>query len=296
MNVLVLSGSTRRDSLNSRLAALVASALPEDDVRVRSDLARLPFFDADLEATGGSPSVQELRFAVSGTDLLVLVTPEYNGTVPGVLANAVDWLSRPHRDSPLSGRDVLVLSASPSPGGGRRAAGHLRGVLTRAGAQVRPEALAVPRAQEALQDEPCAVVADIRRAVGAPVKADGTTRSPRQVLDHYLATVAAGRWDELADLYATDAVVEHPFGRSVLRGRDELSRHFAQLRDWGLRLKASEMVVHDTSDPEVIVAEFAYVGSGHEMTVHRRNVFVMSVREGLISASRDYSADVISRL
>lgn len=150
MQVLVLSGSTRQASLNSRLAELVAVTLPDDLVEVRHDLARLPHFDADLEATGFPPVVQELRAAVKLADLLVIATPEYNGGVPGVLANAVDWLSRPHQASPMQQREVVVVSASPSAGGGHGAAVHLRQILANCGAQVQPEGLAVPRANDVL--------------------------------------------------------------------------------------------------------------------------------------------------
>lgn len=150
MKILVLSGSTRRDSFNTRLAHLVAAARPDDSVSVRADLANLPFFDADVEAMGIPVPVQALRDEIEAADLLVIVTPEYNGTVPGVLGNAVEWGSRPPGACVLSGKNVLVVSASPSPGGGRRAASHLRQVLANAGAFPRPEGLAVPRAYEQL--------------------------------------------------------------------------------------------------------------------------------------------------
>lgn len=152
MNLLVLSGSTRRASLNTRLGQLFAAALPDDQVVVRHDLARLPHFDADLEAAGCPSAVRELRDAVAAADLLVIATPEYNGAVPGVLANAIDWLSRPHRASPLQQRDVLVVSASPSPGGGQRAAAHLRQILAITGAQVRAAGLSLARANDVLTD------------------------------------------------------------------------------------------------------------------------------------------------
>jgi len=150
MKILVLSGSTRRDSFNTRLAHLVAAARPDDSVSVRADLASLPFFNADVEAEGIPAPVQALRAEIESADLLVIVTPEYNGTVPGVLGNAVEWCSRPPGSCVLDGKDVLVISASPTPGGGRRAASHLREVLSRAGAAPRPDGLAVPRAYEQL--------------------------------------------------------------------------------------------------------------------------------------------------
>ena len=150
MRVLVASGSTRQASFNTRLAHLVADASPDEEVQVVSDLNRLPFYDADAEAAGVPGQVALLRTAVHTADLLVLVTPEYNGTIPGVLANAVDWLSRPHRSSALRGKSVLVLSASPSPSGGARAAGHLRTVLDRIGADVLASGLSVSAAHSRL--------------------------------------------------------------------------------------------------------------------------------------------------
>ena len=66
---------------------------PIDTVTVRNDLARLPYYDADLEALGDPAAVTDLRQAVAVADLVVVVTPEYNGTVPGLLGNAIDWLS-----------------------------------------------------------------------------------------------------------------------------------------------------------------------------------------------------------
>jgi chromate reductase len=150
MDLLVISGSTRRGSFNTRLARLVGEVRPGDTVTVVSDLAALPFYDADIEAIGIPSSVTALRGAVGAADLVVLVTPEYNGTVPGLLANAVDWLSRPHGESVLQGKPVLVLSASPSRFGAVRAANHLRTVLERIGAEVLPAGLSVSAAHQRL--------------------------------------------------------------------------------------------------------------------------------------------------
>src|SRR5919202_1780642 len=129
MDLVVISGSTRRGSFNTRLARLVRDLRPQDRVTLVSDLTGLPFYDADVEALGVPGVVATLRRAVAEADAVVVVTPEYNGTVPGVLANAVDWLSRPHGQSVLEGKPVVVLSASPSRYGGVRAAEHLRAVL-----------------------------------------------------------------------------------------------------------------------------------------------------------------------
>ena len=148
--VLVLSGSTRRDSVNTRLARLVARALPAATVSVVADLDRLPFYDGDVEAQGVPAPVAALREAVAAHDLVVVVTPEYNGAVPGLLGNTVDWLSRPHGESVLRGVPVVVLSASPTPYGGARAAEQLRALLGRLGAEVSPAGLSVGRAHQRL--------------------------------------------------------------------------------------------------------------------------------------------------
>ena len=153
MNVLVISGSSRRGSINTRLAHVVAELRPSDTVTVYDGLTRLPFYDADLEAAGAPAEVQDLRAAVAAADAVVVTTPEYNGTIPGLLGNVLDWLSRPHGRSVFSGKPALVLTASPSPGGGAQAAAHLRTVLTRIGADVRP-GLSVPAAHRRLSAEP----------------------------------------------------------------------------------------------------------------------------------------------
>ncbi|GAB3533531.1 hypothetical protein GCM10027403_07710 [Arthrobacter tecti] len=153
MKILGISGSTRADSFNSALIRMVATALPEHDVEVVANLAALPYYNADDEAREIPDAVENLRQLTAQSDMLVIATPEYNGTTPGVLMNAVEWVSRPHRSSALTLKPVLVISASPTPGGGRRSAAHLRSVLERIGADVSPVEFAVPRAHGALNPE-----------------------------------------------------------------------------------------------------------------------------------------------
>ena len=172
MDLLVLSGSTRRGSFNTRLAQLVREVRPQDRVTVVSDLAALPFYDADVEAVGVPPAVAALRGAVAAADVVVVVTPEYNGTVPGVLGNAVDLLSRPHGHSVLEGKPVLVLSASPSRFGAVRAADHLRSVLRRIGAVVLSVAAAHLRRGDPADPSLVDGVADVLlRAFGSAASA-----------------------------------------------------------------------------------------------------------------------------
>ena len=119
------------------------------------------------------------------------------------------------------------------------------------------------------------------------------TRTPHDALVALLDGVAAGRWDELAELYAPDAVVRHPFARdasALLTGREALRAHFARLGSAGLHLHAREPVVtHETGDPEVLIAEFTYAGTdGAGRALEMAACFVWRVRDGLVVESRDY--------
>lgn len=172
--VLILVGSTRGQSLSRRLAALIRTLRPADQVDIVEDLSSVPYYDGDREAVGDPPSVQTLRQRVSAADLLVLITPEYNGTVPGLLGNTIDWLSRPAHRSVLNRKRTLVLSASPRVYGGIRAAQHLREVMAHTGAIVDLEGLSIGLAHERLTaagTDP-ALVADLdvvlEKAIGSP--------------------------------------------------------------------------------------------------------------------------------
>ncbi|MEU8125065.1 nuclear transport factor 2 family protein [Spirillospora sp. NPDC049024] len=118
--------------------------------------------------------------------------------------------------------------------------------------------------------------------------------TPREVFARLSAGISAGRWDELAALYAEDAVVEQPFALPPapprLEGRAEIDRHFRAAARGPLELRARDVVVHETADPEVIVAEFGYDGRvvppGRAFRV--ANIQVLRVRDGLIAETRDY--------
>ncbi len=133
MSVLILTGSARRDSYTRRLGAALAAALPGGELAPR--LTELPYFDQDLEAAPPA-EVVALRARVAAADAVVVVTPEYNGTVPGLLGNAVDWLSRPYGAGSLRGTPVVAVAASPGEVGGARAVVALRTLLGNTGAEV----------------------------------------------------------------------------------------------------------------------------------------------------------------
>jgi len=117
--------------------------------------------------------------------------------------------------------------------------------------------------------------------------------TPREVFTRLIDGISARRWPELADLYAEDAVVDMPFAIPQprrLHGRETVRTHFAAAARGPLRFEVHNVVVHETADPEVIIAEFDYHGrvapTGRKFTA--ANVQVLRVREGRIVASRDY--------
>ena len=123
-------------------------------------------------------------------------------------------------------------------------------------------------------------------------------RTPREVMQCLIAGVPAREWSALPGLYADDAIVEQPMAlpRPVrLVGRSAIARHFAAAAQLPLEMRASNVVLHDTSDSEVVIAEFDYEAhnttSGARFTV--ANVFVVRVHQGLIVTSRDYCNQVL---
>jgi uncharacterized protein len=118
--------------------------------------------------------------------------------------------------------------------------------------------------------------------------------SPRDVIERLIQGISAGKWLELHELYAEDAVVEYPFalpsGPARLAGRSAISRYFAAVARLPLDLKAHHIMLHETRDPEVVIAEYDYDGlvttTGHSFQVS--NIQVSRVRDGQIVSSRDY--------
>lgn len=136
MNWVVLVGSVRKGSLNAALARALSGIAPEGTtLEILPSIAELPIYDGDIEAEGFPAPVTAMGEKVAAADALVIVTPEYNYSVPGGLKNAIDWLSR-LKPQPLAGKPTLILSASPGSMGGARAQYHLRQVLVALNAHV----------------------------------------------------------------------------------------------------------------------------------------------------------------
>lgn len=116
IRILGLSGSLRRASFNAGLLRAAAEVVPEGTVVEIGSIRDVPLYNADDEAASGIPhAVKELKAALQAADGLLLVTPEYNNSIPGVFKNAIDWMSRPASDIPavFGNKPVAVLGASP---------------------------------------------------------------------------------------------------------------------------------------------------------------------------------------
>jgi chromate reductase, NAD(P)H dehydrogenase (quinone) len=153
MRILGISGSLRRDSHNTRLLHAARGALPEGaELAVFDGLGAIPPYSEDDEHAPPA-SVLALRDAIARADALLVATPEYNGSIPGQLKNALDWLSRPLATSPLRGKPVAVIGASTGLFGAVWAQAEARKVLGTIGARVHPGELPIGGVDEALGDD-----------------------------------------------------------------------------------------------------------------------------------------------
>lgn len=173
--VLVFAGSVRKESLHRRLALAAAEALRNAGLDVTwADLRDypMPFYDGDLESAQGIPErAKAFKELVRAHDALVIASPEYNGSYPALLKNAIDWISRPEPgEQPLAvlrGKKAALLSASPGPGGGQRGLRHLRELLEMIGVTVLPSQVTVPKATGAFDGEGRLVRPQDQNAVNA---------------------------------------------------------------------------------------------------------------------------------
>ncbi len=162
MRILGISGSLRRDSHNTLLLAAAADALPDGVELVRWDgLAAVPPFDEDAEAAPAPAGDADLRAAIAAADAVLFATPEYNGSVPGQLKNALDWVSRPYAKNPLRNKPAAVVGASTGGFGAVWAQADLRRILARIGARVLDAELAVGHADMGFDDDVLASLADV---------------------------------------------------------------------------------------------------------------------------------------
>lgn len=160
-NVLAFAGSTREGSLNKRLvveAAQIAKKMGANVTVINLKDYPMPFFDEDLEKKEGMPSkAKELRKLMIQSQVILIASPEYNGSLSGVLKNAIDWTSRnenggPSRDA-YKGKKFAIMSTSPGSGGGDQSLAHLRAIIDSIGGTVISEQVTVPDAFNAFDDQ-----------------------------------------------------------------------------------------------------------------------------------------------
>ena len=176
MTILGIAGSFRAGSHNMQLLRLAAEELPEGvELVVFDGLAEIPAFDQDLEDLAPD-AVDALNAAIAGADAILIATPEYNGSIPGALKNALDWVSRPIAGSPIRRKPVAVIGASTSAFGAVWAQRELKKVLGVMGARVLDVELPVAKADRALLDADEALVEGLARVASELVAAADVER------------------------------------------------------------------------------------------------------------------------
>jgi len=150
MRILGISGSLRRDSHNTRLLRAAAQMLPPGaELELFDGLGSVPLYNEDTDIDPAPEGVERLRSAIARADALLISTPEYNASIPGVLKNAVDWASRPFPDNVLRNKPVAVIGASTGLFGAVWAQAELRKALRHTGAHVLDDEVPVGTADQA---------------------------------------------------------------------------------------------------------------------------------------------------
>ncbi len=161
IKILAFSGSSREDSANKKLIQEAASIAREKKANVTVlDLKDypIPFYDGDLETKEGMPlKARQLRQLMIQSNVIVIASPEYNGSLPAVLKNVIDWASRSENGSysleAFKGKKFIIMSASPGGGGGARGLTHLRTILENLGGTVLTQQLVLPDAYNAFNPD-----------------------------------------------------------------------------------------------------------------------------------------------
>jgi len=183
MKVLGIAGSLRADSHNVRLLRAAAETLPpEATFEVWDGLRDVPPYDEDVDGDLAPGAVRALRAAIADADAILISTPEYNASIPGVLKNALDWASRPYATNVLRGKPAAVVGASTGLFGAVWAQAETRKVLKTIGAHVLEDELPLGLADDAfdphgrlldpeLRDRLADTVGNLVREVSSPVEA-----------------------------------------------------------------------------------------------------------------------------
>jgi len=173
MRVLGISGSLRRESHNTALLRAAAGLLPPGVEFERLEIGDIPPYNEDDDGEHAPEAVHRLRDSIAEADAVLISTPEYNASIPGVLKNAIDWASRPYPGNSLSEKPVLVIGASTGMFGAIWAQAELRKVLETVGARVMESELGVGQAAEAFTHD---------GALRDPARADQLAEQLRSLL------------------------------------------------------------------------------------------------------------------
>ncbi len=167
-----IAGSLRHRSYNRGLLRAAVELAPLGVTIAEFGLEELPLYNADLEVGGDPEPVARMKHAIGAADALLVASPEYNRCVPGVLKNAIDWASRPPRDSVLRDKPIAIMGASTGRGGTARAQAHLRDGFAYTGGIVLPlPEVLVPLASTKFDDSGEVIDEETREAVRDLVKA-----------------------------------------------------------------------------------------------------------------------------
>ncbi len=167
VHVLGFSGSLRKGSYNAAMLRVAAELVPDHMTLERFDIGAIPLYNEDVRLAGLPEPVQRFKERIEASDALLIVTPEYNYSIPRVLKNAIDWASRPPETSPLRGKPAPIMGA-----GGRlgtaRAQHHLRQVAVATNMYVlnRPE-VQIPYASEKFDEQGNPLDDSIGERIGA---------------------------------------------------------------------------------------------------------------------------------
>lgn len=156
MKWIAISGSLRKQSFNTRLLRALCARAPEGVEAELATLHGIPLYDGDLEEAKGIPeAVTELRARIKASDGLIIATPEYNAAMPGVLKNALDWLTRPGEEMKptFGGRPTGLIGATPGAWGTAFAQAGALINLRQLGCYLYPDYLRISRAGDLIDDD-----------------------------------------------------------------------------------------------------------------------------------------------
>lgn len=135
MKIVALSGSLRKDSYNTMLVRALPPLAPAGMEIQIADISGIPFYNQDTEIPL-PPAVQLLKDMIAAAEVVIIATPEYNRSIPGVLKNAIDWASRPYGENSFVGKPVLIMGVSSGKIGTAVAQSHLKQIMTYLDARV----------------------------------------------------------------------------------------------------------------------------------------------------------------